>query len=77
MRPLFLSVGCDWRRIDAFIASKKSQLRLNNHAAKAGRTISSRVRRSQKVRRRLAIALTWRAALIGTLRFVAPAALRA
>jgi hypothetical protein len=73
----FLSVGRDKRRIDPFIASKKHQLRRNTRAAAAGRKISSRVRRSQKVRRRRADALTWRAALIGRLRLVAPAALRA
>jgi len=50
--------------MDRFIASKKLQLRLNDRATTAGRTISSRVRLNQKVRRRLAAALTWRAALI-------------
>jgi hypothetical protein len=55
----FLSVGRDKRRIDPVIASKMSQLRLNSRAATAGRKISSRVRRNQKVRRRLAAALTW------------------
>jgi hypothetical protein len=47
------------------IASKLSQLRLNDRAATAGRTISSRAQRSQKVKRRLAAALIWRADLIG------------
>jgi hypothetical protein len=73
----FLSVGRDERRINPFTTSKKSQLRLNVRAAMAGRKISSRVRRSQNVSRRLAATLTWRAVLTGNLRVAAPAALRA
>jgi len=73
----FLSVGRDESCIDRLIASGKHQLRRNDRTTTAGRTISSRTRRSQKVRRRLAAELTWRVALIGRLRFVAPAALRA
>ena len=44
---------------------KKSQLRFNSRAVKAGLTISSRVRRSQNVSRRLDMARTCRTALTG------------
>lgn len=44
---------------------KKSQLRFNDRAVKAGLVISSRVRRSQNVRRRRDRVGNWRTTLTG------------